>query len=584
MALDASAVRAITEELKSHILGGRIDKIHQPEKDEIVLHIRTYDSNYKLLMSANSANPRIYFTEHTKKNPITAPMFCMLLRKHLQSGKITAVEQTGFERIIKISIESYNELGDLTQKHLITEIMGRHSNIILTDNEGKIIDSVKHVDFTVSSVRQILPGFVYEYPPTQDKTPLLSVSPETRIDFSNPGMSADRAVLTAVSGISPLSAREIVYRALHDTSLPAQSLNTNKQAAVKTELIRLSREIGENKFSPCLIIDASSGKIRDFSSFDIQQYGSAAEIKHFDSMSAMLDSYFYGRDMQERMKRKSADLVKLLSNNTERLAKKISILTKTVQDAKNKDKHKLYGDLITANIYMIKEGDRYVDAVNYFDPEMSIVSIPLDAQLTPSENAQRYYKKYNKAKTAEKEAAAQLEIARAESEYLESTLTAVENSEDETDLSAIRSELTEQGYIQDRSKKKQRKKEVSKPLHFVSPDGFDIYVGKNNTQNDYLSLKFANTSDWWFHTKNIHGSHVIIKLGLDKEVPHATIVFAAQLAAYYSKARSSSQVPVDYTQIKNVKKPRGAKPGMVIYDGYNTIYVSPSNKETADLN
>lgn len=581
MALDAVAVRCLANELNACIANGRIDKIHQPEKDEIVIHIRTFTDNYKLVLSASSAHPRIHFTEKTKKNPLTAPMFCMLLRKHIGSGKITSVEQAGFERIVKISVESYNELGDLTVKYLIIEIMGRHSNIILTDSEMKILDSIKHIDFTVSSVRQVLPGLLYCAPPPQHKTDLIDVTSETALDFSLP-VRADKVILSAVAGISPLTAREVVYRGIGRADIMAQELNTNKIAAVKSELIKLSKAVSDNSFYPCMIVEKATGKAIDFSAVKIEQYEDIAEVKTFSSLNEVLDAFFSARDSRERMRQKSADLTKLLNNNIERISKKLVILERTLSDAENKDKHKIYGDLITANIYKIQDGMKEVEVENYYESSLPIVKIALDPQLSPSQNAQRYYKKYNKAKTAETEAAKQLVSARADLEYLESSLASLDNCETASDLNAIRAELIAEGYLNRKVNPKKQKQTASKPMHFVSSDGFDIYVGKNNTQNDYLTLKFANSSDIWFHTKNIHGSHTVIKLGLDKDVPNSTIREAAELAAYYSKARESSQVPVDYTQIKNVKKPNGAKPGMVIYDHYNTIYVTPKVLEKSE--
>ena len=571
MALDAVCVRGIAGELSQKILNGRIDKIHQPERDEIVLHIRTYDENYRLVISAGSAHPRIHFTSHQKKNPLTAPMFCMLLRKHLGSGKIIDVEQTGFERILKISVESYDELGDLTVKHIIAEIMGRNSNIILVNDDMKIIDSIKRVDFTVSSVRQVLPGLEYVLPPAAERVPLVNITPDTELDFAAT-RTADKLLMDTVSGISPLTAREIVYRAFGVTDITTTEMNLNKQSALKAELIRFAAEVAENKFSPCFIRDKSSGRLIDFSAVEIKQYEGLAEVTPSESLSETLDEFYNLRDLHERMRQKGADLVKLLTNASERASKKITILTRTLRDAENKEQYKTKGELITSNLYRIKDGDKELTAENYYD-NMKEIKISLDPSLSPSQNAQRYFKKYNKAKTAEIEAAKQLKSAKESLEYLESTLTAVENAENETDLSEIRAELIREGYL--KRKTVPKKKKESAPRHFVSSDGFDIYVGKNNTQNDYVTTKLANSSDLWFHTKNIHGSHTVIKLGLDKDVPRTTIVEAAQLAAYYSKARESSQVPVDYTVIKNVKKPSGAKPGMVIYDGYNTIYVTP---------
>lgn len=574
MALDAIAVRVLTTELNERILNSRIDKISQPERDEIVIHCRTFTENLKLVLSASSAHPRLHLTNAAKKNPQTAPMFCMLLRKHLGGGKITAIEQLGFERIVKFSIESYNELGDLTTKYLIIEIMGRHSNIILSDNEYKILDSIKHIDFTISSVRQVLPGLTYTEPPKQNKIPLIDFSNEDSLLLFLPER-ADKAIMSQLSGISPIIAREFVYNAFSRTDVMANSLNTNQAAALKLNILKFVDNIKNNNFSPCTVTDIASGKILDFSALNISQYENAAKITEYKSMNELVDDFYSTRDMHERMKQKSSDLTKLLNNSIERTSKKLVILKRTIDDAKDREKYKVKGDLITANIYCITQGQDSVTVNNYYKDEMPQITISLDPSLSPAQNAQKYYKKYTKAKTAQIEAAKQVEMTKADLEYLESTLSALENAETESDLNAIRAELIDEGYLNRKPSKKRIRNEVSKPMRFLSSDGFDIYVGRNNTQNDYLTLKFANTSDIWFHTKNIHGSHTVIKLGLDKNVPDVTIREAAAIAAYYSKARESSQVPVDYTQIKNVKKPKGAKPGMVIYDHYNTIYITP---------
>jgi len=575
MAFDACIVRLLTNELCEKLINGRIDKIHQPEKDEITIHIRTITDSYKLVLSASSAHPRVHFTNTSKKNPISAPMFCMLLRKHIGSGKITAIEQVGFERILKISIESYDELGDLTTKYLIAEIMGRHSNIILTNQDMKILDCIKHVDFTVSSVRQLMPGLEYVSPPAQDKTDLTDIAETASIDFSSPIQTADKAILSAIAGISPLTAREIVYRAFGRTDVKNAELTDSGRNKLLYEVVKLAAAVRNMNFSPCMIINSSSGKLMDFNATDISQYENQAQIKQFDDISTLLDTFYSTRDMHERMRQKGSDLVKLLSNNIERISKKLVILNKTLADSENKEKFKIYGDLLMANLYAIENGQEFADVQNYYEDDCPMVKIALSPQLSPSQNAQKYYKKYNKAKTAEIEAAKQIESAKNDLEYLESTLMAVETADTEADLNAIRAELIAEGYLNRKVNQKKQKQAASKPMHFVSQDGFDIYVGKSNTQNDYLTTKFANSSDLWFHTKNIHGSHTVIKLGLDKDVPKTTIMEAAQIAAYYSKGRDSSQVPVDYTQIKNVKKPNGAKPGMVIYDHYNTIYVTP---------
>ncbi|MGN0181572.1 MAG: NFACT family protein [Candidatus Ornithomonoglobus sp.] len=574
MALDAVAIRAITEELRC-LEGGRIDKIAQPERDEIMIHVRTREEHYKLVVSASSAHPRLHLTEGSKKNPQTAPLFCMLLRKHIGSGRIISVEQSGFERIVKISVESYDELGDLTTKQLIVEIMGRYSNIILINSENRIIDAIKHIDESVSSVREILPGGLYEAPPEQDKKALIDFDMGSMLSFDKP-VKADRALISMIAGISPLTARELVYSVFKTTDVNAESINTNKAAELKLAVLRLAEKVRNGDFRPCMITDKNTGKIIEFSATDIKQYEALAEVEYYDSMNSLVDSFYYKRDMHDRMRQKSADVIKLLNNHAERTAKKISILERTIKDAQKLDQYRVYGDILTANIYRIEEGMKELEAENFYEPG-STVRIALDPSLSPAKNAQRWYKKYNKSKTALTEAAKQLEAARTDLEYIESTLAMAENAETVEDITAIRNELAEQGYIQRKTNGgKKKKAAASKPMHFVSSDGFDIYVGRNNTQNDYLTLRYANNADWWFHTKDIHGSHTVIKLGLDKEVPKRTILEAAQLAAYYSKARESAQVPVDYTVIKNVHKPNGAKPGMVIYDSYNTVYVKPS--------
>jgi len=573
VAYDTLCVKKIVSELSEKLTGGRIDKIYQPEKDELLFLVRTNAENVRLVISASSNNPRVHFTKSAKENPLVAPMFCMLLRKHLSGGRILEIKQPEFERIIEIDIETRDELGDLCTKRLITEITGRNSNIILCDGDFKIIDSAKHIDLSQSTVRQILPGGRYSFPPKQDKIPILSSEiKNVIIDFAD-GQKPENAILEAVSGISPLTAREIVYSVLKTNSLTSAELSDSEKQKIQAAV----RNFNENlTFAPCIVFD-DSGKPAEFSAIAISQYGENYKTVYYESMSEVSDLYFSERDLRERIRSKSASLTKLLKNNIERCAKKLSLLQKTLKDAENKEKYKIYGDLVTANIYKISKGDRSVTVENYFEQDSPSVKIDLKENLSPAENAQRYYKLYSKLKNAEVEVKKQLSATLSDLDYFESTLALTENLTSEADINAVKAELSELGYLKRQKSIKRQKPQQAKPLHFISSDGFDIYVGKNNTQNDYLTLRFANSSDLWFHTKQIHGSHTVIKLGIDKNVPDRTILEAAQLAAYYSKARESSQVPVDYTQIKNVKKPNGAKPGMVIYDNYNTIYVTPKN-------
>ncbi|MBQ7793007.1 MAG: NFACT family protein, partial [Clostridia bacterium] len=505
-------------------------------------------------------------------------------RKHLQGGRIVGIEQPDFERIIKINVQTRNELGDLVLRHLIVELTGRNANIILTDENGKIIEAARHVDFTQSSVRQIMPGLTYLAPPPQEKIPFLDAGKSFDISFDDVTQTAQSAIMTQVSGISPIIAREIVWCVTGRTDTMSSSLTDAQKEQLILTLNEFRSRALSNDFTPTLITETETGRLIDFSAFEICQYEGACTVKHCSGMSEAIGSFFESRAAKERMKQRSADLLKIISNNLERLSKKLVIQRKTLNDAENKEKYRKYGDLITSSIYMITQGMDKVTVLDYFEEGAPDITIPLSTQLTPAENAQKYYKKYQKAKNAEIEVTKQLENTASEIEYLESTLTLTENCTELSDINAIRAELAKEGYLKLHTSGKRRQKEPqSMPHHFLSSDGFDIYVGKNNLQNDILTLKFANSSDIWFHTKKIHGSHTVIKLGIDKNVPKTTMLEAAQLAAYFSKARESNQVPVDYTAIKNVKKPSGAKPGMVIYDNYNTVYTTPKSPEELKL-
>lgn len=581
MALDGIAVHALAHEMNDVLSGARVDKIHQPEKDEITVTFRSRGGAYKLLLSASASNPRAHFTDTAKKNPMTAPMFCMFLRKHLSGGKLVKVVQPGFERCLEFWIESYTELGDLTVKRLIIEIMGRYSNIVLTDEAGKILDSIKHIDITVSSMRQVLPGLAYEPPPPQDKIDPLTceyLDVVRAVASAEENLRVDKLVLQSFAGISPLVAREVCFKSLGSSDLRAAQLSAQLQKALCDTVFAMFEDIRARRFAPCIVYDTASGKPIDFSAFDVAQYGALGRVERCGSVSEAADKFYLTRDAAERQKQKSAGLLKRITNHIDRCAKKIVLLQQTIDEANNKEQHKLYADLLTANLYRIAEGAKAAVVENYYDESLAQITIPLDVSLSPQQNAQRYYKKYNKAKVAQTEAARQMALAQDELAYLESAQQSLSLAKTEEDLAEIRAELAAGGYMISASKEKKKKQPESKPLHFISSDGFDIYVGKNNVQNDRLTLRFANSADLWFHTKNFPGSHTVIKLGLDKNVPERTILEAASLAAYHSSARGSAQVPVDYTQIKNVKKPSGAKPGMVIYDHYNTLYVTPDEE------
>lgn len=583
MALDGIVISNIVYEIKQLLLGGRIDKIYQPESDEIILHTRGKGNSYRLLLTSHSTHPRLHFTSHNKKNPETPPMFCMLLRKHLSGGKILDVIQPDFERIVEFHIEALNEMGDLCTKKLIIEIMGRHSNIILTDSENRILDSIIHVSKDKSSVREVLPGRIYVRPPSQDKMNPLSV---LNNDFANflkgtNGTKLQQSIYKSFSGISPIIASEICYKANLDTSLYLEELTEENKTALSNVMQHLFGLIKNNSFTPQIIFHPDTNEPIEFSSIEMNQFIGYKKQK-FDSISQVIELFYAEKDNLSRIKQKSNDIHKIIQNNLERCYKKKDLQIQKLKEVSNREYLRLYGELITANIYTITKGMNSFETINFYEEEQPKVTIPLDPTLTPSENAQKYFKQYNKAKRTHLALIEQLKQTEEEIQYLESLLTATESSTDESDINDIRYELKEQGYLKMRNPKKSKAQLKSKPLHFYSSDGFDIYVGKNNRQNDDLTLRFASPTDLWFHTKDIPGSHVIIKTQ-NKEVPHTTIIEAANLAAFYSKAKTSSNVPVDYTQKKHVKKPNGAKPGMVIYDHYNTIYITPDESKIKNL-
>lgn len=575
MSYDGMVTHCITDEINRLLSGARVDKIHQPERDEIILQFRSTNGVLRLLLSASAMNPRVHLTHITRENPMTPPMFCMLLRKHLQGSVLLRCTQQGFDRILRLDFEGRNEMGDLCVKSLIVEIMGRHSNIILVDDTGRIMDSAKHVDFTVSAVRQILPGLSYEAPPAQDK---ISIDNYTLLDFVTALDHApkdtllDKFLLSSFMGLSPLLAREIVYRFCQNTKVTRGEVDT---AAFATAADTVFQELCQGRYRPTLILSKEDQKPIAFSCIRLTQYENSATAETADSMSEIIDTFFEKRAQKEHMHQRAAALTKLVHNNLDRCEKKLALHLDNLTQSKNRDTYKIYGDLITANLYRMQNGVKSLTAENYFSENQETVTIPLKEELSPSQNAQRYYKMYTKAKMTERYATEQSEDAKKEKYYLESVLDSIEKAETPAELLEIKGELQDEGYLPKPSAKAKKGQKKSEPLRFVSADGYEILVGRNNKQNDELTIRMAYSTDIWLHTKNIPGSHTIIRTNGHGTAPDATILRAAELAAYYSKAQNSSKVPVDYTVVKNVKKPNGAKPGMVIYDHYNTVYIDP---------
>ena len=585
MALDGIVISALAKECEKRMVGARIDKIHQPEKDELIIGLRAPGDALKLLICANPSFPRFHITNSQKENPEKPPMFCMLLRKHISGGKILYVRQEGFERIVRIGIESYDELGYLSEKHLIIEIMGKHSNIILTDKDDKILDSIIHVDLSVSSVRQVLPGLPYFAPPEQGKkNPLDATRDDIAFDLSHDDLPVWKQIMNAYQGISPLVAREAVYRGVGLGEIMGPEASRDDLEKIALNFFAIMEDMKDGTYNPCVISDKQTKKMLDFCAIDIAQYGSGANIEHYPSMSEAVESFYMKKASSESIRQKCGDLSKTVATNLDRCRKKLQLQGEILAKAAKRDKYKIYGDLITANIYQISQGMEEVRVINFYSENAEEVTIPLKTDITPAKNAQRYYQKYNKEKTAEAETLKQKKLNEIEIDYLESVQEAILKAETGAEVMQIRDELIEEGYLKNRGRLlKKKKKEQITPMHFVSDDGYDIYVGKNNKQNDYVTLKLSRSTDIWFHTKGIHGSHTIVKCDDAMQVPDRTYMQAARLAAYYSKGRSSESVPVDYTEVKNVKKPSGAKPGMVIYVSYNTLYVTPDEEEAQRL-
>lgn len=584
MSFDGIVVKSLVGELREKLIDSKIDKVYQPEKDEVCLKIRSKEGACKLLLSASASHPRVYIAnKYEKTNPKKAPVFCMTLRKYIQGGVIVDIDQVGFERIIKISVESYDELREKTRKDLYIEIMGKHSNIILvSDLEGKVIDSIKRVPLSVSRARQVLPGVSYELPPSQDK-----LNPLDIIDVDKFTLRINRskgpvfkAIYGNILGLSPLVAREICVRVGLEANTEVEDLSNEDIRSLVDCINTIFDDLDKNKVYPSIIIDKKRDKIVEFSSIRLSQYKDLTEIYN-DSISTIIEDYYLAKDKKDRINQRASSMKKNLSLKLDRVKHKIDKQMIELKESENADKYRIKGELITSYIYMIKEGMDKVVLENFYDNNKEI-EIDLRVNLSPSENAQKYFKKYNKLKNAGEEISKQMVINIQEKEYLENTLLSIENCDDARELKEIREELIREGYIKSYKMPKKDNKPGTDMRKFRSYHGKLIIVGKNNKQNDYLTLRLADNEDLWFHTKDIPGSHVLIK-SAGMTVTDEELIEAATLAAYYSKARMSSNVPVDYTMRKNVKKPSGAKPGMVIYEKNKTIYVTPSDEAKAKI-
>jgi predicted ribosome quality control (RQC) complex YloA/Tae2 family protein len=573
MPFDGVTLASVIHELSTTVLGGRVDKISQPEPDEIFLNLRGGGKNYKLLMTVNAGAPRLGFTAQSKTAPLKAPMFSMVLRKHLTAGRIVDIVQPKFERIVELHIEALDEMGDKSIKILLMEIMGKHSNIMLLDANRKILDAIKHVSPSVSAVRPILPGMAYTLPPSPDKlSPMAIYDAPGLVQVISPGNEKlQPAIYKHLNGISPILASEICTRAAvpHDTF--TKDLTADEGARLYGAFSHMMGQVKTGEFSCHIYWEA--GKAVDLAALPMTLY-EGYEAEPFASPSAMLESFYARRDEAYRISQKTVDMRKLINTHQERARKKAFMHERTLEEIKDRDTLRIKGELLTAYLYMVEKGAETFTAQNFYD-ENKPMDIAVDPSLTPAENAQRYFKQYNKQKRTHVALQEQMEKNEEDLAYLDSVAAAMETITDEADIAEIRAELAAQGFAKRRTESKNKKAaQAAKPLRYISGDGFDIYVGKNNTQNDNLTLKMAGNNDIWMHTKDIPGSHVIIMTG-GREVPEATILEAANLAAYHSKARNSAQVPVDYVAKRHVRKPNGAKPGFVIYDGHKTVYVTP---------
>lgn len=562
MAFDGVTIANVVSEMRKELIGGRLYKIAQPEEDELLLTIKHPTGQKRLYISAGASLPLIYLTEQNKPSPMTAPNFCMLLRKHLQNGRITEIFQPGLERIVHIRIEHLDEMGDLRHKTLVAEIMGKHSNIIFCNDDNIIIDSIKHISAAVSSVREVLPGKPYFVVQTQDKLDALTTDYDTfRQSLSSRPQPAFKALYGSFTGISPVLAQELCYEAGIDGEQPTAAMQEADYQSLFDTFTRMVNAVREERFSPNIAY--TGRKPVEFSALPLTMYtGDGDSRVSYSSMSELLEHYYAEKNTLTRIRQKSSDLRRIVQTALERNVKKYDLQLRQMQDTEKRETYRIYGELLNTYGYGAEPGAKSLEALNYYTNET--ITIPLDPTLTATENAKKYFDKYNKLKRTSEALSQLTEEVKSEIDHLESVSASLDIALHEEDLAEIKEELTESGYIRRKGGGK-KQKVTSRPFHYISSDGFHMYVGKNNYQNDELTFKFATGNDWWFHAKKIAGSHVVVKLGNAEELPDRTFEEAARLAAYYSKGRDQEKVEIDYVQKKHVKKPGGAKPGFVVY-------------------
>lgn len=570
MPLDGVFLSQLTKEVADKIVGGRVDKIHQPARETVVISMRAKGGNQKLLLCASASNPRMHFTALPQDNPKSPPMFCMLMRKHLTGAKLLEARQLGLDRVVHFKFETTNELGDRVVLTLAVEIMGRHSNVILVDQDNRVIDAVKRVTDEMSRVRPVLPGIGYTLAPAQPRLSIFTASLSEIADrVAQSQEELSKALPKVLEGMSPLICREIAFHVDRNGEAIAGRLNEEQVTRLKFYVSRLSDLLNAGETTPTMLLDLS-GKPKDFSYMDIHQYGHTMVGREYETYSELLDTFYSERDRIDKVHQRSADLFKLLVNLNDRLARKLTAQREELRASTEREKLKIYGDLLSSNLHLLEKGMKTARVENYYDG-CKPVEIPLDIMLTPAQNAQKYYIAYRKADTAEKKLRALIEQGEAELVYLDTVFDELSRASLESELTAIRAELASQGYVRN-VVRRGMKEEKLPPLRYVSEDGFTIYCGRNNLQNDRLTLKDSRKSDIWFHTQKIPGSHVVV-VSQGQKVPDRTLEQAAVIAAYHSKGRGAGKIAVDYTEIRNVWKHPSGKPGLVLYEPYTTAVV-----------